>query len=48
MFGWNFICYFPDDPDNAVGFVGEEFGVLEFAVIVMPESLLSACWADQA
>jgi hypothetical protein len=29
-------------------FVGEEFGVVEVTVMVMAESMLSACWADQA
>jgi hypothetical protein len=33
-----------------VGFVGEEFGIVELAAMVMAESMLSlpACWADQA
>jgi hypothetical protein len=31
-----------------VGFVGEEFGVMELAVMVMAESMLSACWPHQA
>ena len=48
LLGWNLSCHFPDDPDKLVGFVGEEFGVMEFAVMVMAESMLSACWADQA
>lgn len=33
-----------------MGFVGEEFGVMELAVMLTAESMLSlpACWADQA
>jgi hypothetical protein len=48
MLGWNIICHFPNNPDNVVGFVGKEFGVVELGVMVMAESMLSACWADQA
>ena len=38
--GWNLICHFPDDPDGVLGFVGEEFGVMELAVMIMAESML--------
>jgi len=43
LLGWNLIYHFPDDPDHVVRFVGEESGVVKLA-----ESMLSACWADQA
>jgi hypothetical protein len=38
FFGWNLISHFPDVPENVMG-----FGAVKSA-----ESMMSACWADQA